>query len=156
VLTVWELLIEFVQNLMLVNCKEKFPKSFEFLFTFEVGQSFWQGAQMGLWGFPFPHFTFFLHFYHSEVIFFMSFTGWMSITSSPYHTGLAKFVSYISTILPTRWILVSYVFMKIVSLQLLSLLLTQDFQLMLLYVELKTEGWFDLLITPACSCRYRA
>jgi len=63
----------------------------------------------------------------------------MSITSSPYDSRLAKFVSYIS-ILPTCLLLVSYVFMKIMSFQLLSLLFTQDFLHELLYVELKTEG----------------
>jgi hypothetical protein len=51
------------------------PNHSSFYLPAEVGQSSWQGAQMGLSGFPFPYFTFFHHSYHSEVIFFMSFTG---------------------------------------------------------------------------------
>ena len=152
----WELLIEFLQNLMWVDCKEKFPKLFQFLFTC-WGRSvlLLAGCANGAVRFSFLSFyllpsflPFWSHLFH--VLY------WLNVHYIiPYYSGLAKFVSYISVILPIRWILVSYVCMKIVSFQLLSLLFTQDYRLTLLYVELKTEGWLDLLIIPVCSCRYR-
>ena len=99
-----------------VNFKEIFPTLFHFLFTC-WGRSglLLAGCTNGVVRFPFPSFYFLLSFLPFWSHLFMSFTGWTSIkSSSPYHTGLAKFVSYISLILPTRWILVSFVFTKIV------------------------------------------
>jgi hypothetical protein len=103
-----------------VNCKEKFPKLFQFLFTC-WGRSvpLLSGCTNGAIRFPFPRFTFFHHCYHSGLI--CPLLAECPLSPS-YHTGLAKFVSYISIILPTCWILVSYVFMKILYFQLLSFL----------------------------------